>query len=159
MLKILGSTDLQDWQLKGNYNNFMTGLIICPDTYLLPFYYIGNLLPTNIGSPSTVSEFKVQQLSYSDLKKGTKTVVNTISLTTTLLTIGIGTNGYDRFYYKATSDPSFTGVDGYYQFYIKILQGATTYYFISDVFQYVANKCGDTVTGDFNDDFNDDFNN
>jgi hypothetical protein len=135
----------QDYQKMGNRNSWWSGIPICRTNYLLPFYYIGNVLSHGA---TVVTEFKVRKLDKSELSQGRRSVLSTTSLTTTLVTIASGTS-FDSFYYDAQTDPSFTGTDGVYEFYIKITNGGATYEFVSELFCYSYNSAPFTIVGDF----------
>jgi len=143
-LPILAIDDYQDWEKSGYYQNYNVGMLICPTLKLLPFY-----TPNKLKSVSTVSTFSIKQVVISN---GVKTVVETTSLSTALLTKVSGVS-YDNWYYQATINQ--TGLDeGIYEFYI-LLSDGTEYQ--SELFCIPNANTFLSCAPDYNDDFSNDF--
>lgn len=107
-LKIYPILDTQDFAKSGYWSNVDIGIKQCPTLKYLPFYF-------GKAKGYTVSEFKLRKLSFSGR---TKTVLSTISLSTSLVVKSAGTF-FDTFSYYANTEQAATA-EGYYEFYIKM---------------------------------------
>ena len=147
-LPIIHIDDEQAWERAGNYKNYVWGRIICPEETLLPFFYRGDLIEKSPSTPSCTI-FQIKRVSFS---RGVKTVVETTTLTPANVVVVQGTR-YHQFYFAADGSESPTLVDGWYEFYIKIVQGTQEFEFKSEIFNYCFNCCPYVaVEGDYDED-------
>jgi len=142
-LPIISYSDLQQWELDGNFKDYLLGIPKCPSNYLLCFYYFGAGLQKNANTP-TITGFTIKKIR---ILNGKKTVISTTALTASSVKLVLGTN-YHQFYFIADGTEHPTLSDGVYEFFIEVTQG-TKFEFKSEPFLYCYNKYPYGVTGDY----------
>lgn len=126
-LPVYKSDQLQDWQLKGYYNNYLCGILYVPRHTLVSFS-----TPPVTGIKSAPTQITARKLS---IKGNIKTIIKSTDLLVTMYakTIDSGTKTY---YYFIQSDlPSLLDEGCIYEIYIEDADGNS---FITNIFKTIT---------------------